>query len=149
MQVCGQRQGPVTLVSGMDHRVHWIGGWVGSGASLDYLEEKQFLASVVIQTPNRPVRSLATAQATLSRLEKNLNYEFCPYTNFSSFLSSPPSCVQPFPSAPGSRVPSIYVWQNRLQSQKQRGKLQFCTIGLYFILTLLDNKREQKLLRSD
>jgi hypothetical protein len=66
-------------------------GWVGSGASLDYLEKKKILASVVIQTPDRPVRSLATAQATLTRLEKNLNYKFCPYINFSSFLSSPPS----------------------------------------------------------
>ena len=69
---------------------------MGSGASLDYLEKKKFLASVVIQTPDRPVRSLVTTQATLSKLEKNLNYEFFPYANFSSFLSPPPSWFQPF-----------------------------------------------------
>jgi hypothetical protein len=61
---------------------------VGSGASLEYLEKKKLLASVVIQTPGRPVRSIVTTQATLSQLEKNLNYEFCPYANFSSFLGS-------------------------------------------------------------
>jgi len=153
MEVSGQRQLPATLVPGMDHRVHWIRSCVGSGASLDYPEKKKLLDSVVIQTPDRPACSLVTAQATLSQLEKNLNCEFCHHANFSSFLSHPPSWVHPFPSAVGSRVPSIYVcsavWQNKLQIQKQRAKLQFCMIGLYFIPTLLDNERGQKILRSD
>jgi len=35
---------------------------VGSGARLDYPEKKKFLASVVIQTQDRPARSLVTAQ---------------------------------------------------------------------------------------
>jgi len=125
---------------------------VPSGASLDYPEKKKFLASVVIQTADRPVRSLVTTQATLSQLEKNLNYEFCHHADFSNFLSPPPSWIRPLPSAPGSRVSSIYVCsavrQNKLQTQKQRGKLQFCMTGLYFVLRLLDNAREQKLLRS-
>jgi hypothetical protein len=82
---------------------------VGSTAGLDYLEKRKFLASDVIQIPDRPVRSLVTTQATLTRLEKTRNYEFCPYTNLSSFLSPPPSWAHSYPSSPGSRVPSTYI----------------------------------------
>ena len=147
MQVCGQLQSPVTLVPGMDNRVHWIGGCVGSEGSLDYPEKKKFLASVVIQTPDRPARkpSHCTGYSIPAGEESQLWILLT-----CKFFQLPVTSTLLGPTFPLNSQFSCAsaAWQNKLQIQKHRTKLQFCMIGLYFIPTLLDNERERKWLRS-
>jgi len=41
MEVCGQHCALTTLCLGKKHRSHWIGSWVGPGASVDILEKRK------------------------------------------------------------------------------------------------------------
>ena len=41
MEVCGQHCALTTLFLGKKHRSHWIGSWVGPGATVDILERRK------------------------------------------------------------------------------------------------------------
>jgi hypothetical protein len=59
----GQLHASATLLPG----THWIGGWVGHRAGLDFLEKKS-LDYFVIRAPERPARTRATTPTAVTRV---------------------------------------------------------------------------------
>jgi hypothetical protein len=51
LEVSGQLRAPAALPAGKVPSTHWIGGWVGPRAGLDYMEKWKFLILLGLGTP--------------------------------------------------------------------------------------------------
>lgn len=102
-------------------------GWVPEPVSTIW-RRKNFWPLSWFKPRIDPVRSLVTTQATISRLEKNLNYEFCPYVNFSSSCHLLPLGSILSPQHPVLVYPqSMYVLQGDRKSCRLRYRAENCS----------------------
>jgi hypothetical protein len=69
MELSGQYHNPYRFSLG----THWIRGWVGFRAAVDFSEKTKNSTSAGIQTPDRPTCSLVAKQTTLSRHRTVIN----------------------------------------------------------------------------
>jgi hypothetical protein len=65
MEVSGELHVPAALRPGKKPGTHWIGGWVGPRAGLDFWRKEKSLAPTGIPTPDCQARSLVAIRTTL------------------------------------------------------------------------------------
>jgi hypothetical protein len=57
MEMSGRLHAPAAMLPGKNRGAHWIGGLVDLRASMDILEQGEYLAPSGIRTPDRRIRS--------------------------------------------------------------------------------------------